>query len=291
MGSEFFSTLSQGSANAAKYKAMFEKLGPEFHSAFYDADKGYYGTGLQTEQALPLYLGIVPAEVLGTVLNYTVNDIVSTHGTHTTSGIIGIKMMMEALTKYGYENVALDLALQNTYPSWGYMIEGEGNMEPATTIWELWDSDKEGPGMNSRNHIMFGTVSSWLYKCLMGINPETGFQAEGWSKPTIAPRSVNHANLTSASASVATPFGSLGASYQVGANDTLTMKVSIPHGVKNATVNVPFSNPTTIMEGGKAVWSNNQFVPGVDGVTYGVKDPKDGRVSLYVTSGTYTFTA
>lgn len=36
--------------------------------------------------------------------------------------------------------------------------------EPATTMWELWNSDQEGPGMNSRNHIMFGTVSSFLHK-------------------------------------------------------------------------------------------------------------------------------
>ena len=38
---------------------------------------------------------------------------------------------------------------------------GDHGYEPATTLWELWNSDTQGPGMNSRNHIMFGTVSSW----------------------------------------------------------------------------------------------------------------------------------
>jgi len=40
----------------------------------------------------------------------------------------------------------------------------------ATTIWELWDAPSEGPGMNSRNHIMFGSVGSWFYSSLGGIN-------------------------------------------------------------------------------------------------------------------------
>ena len=34
--------------------------------------------------------------------------------------------------------------------------------EPATTLWELWNSDEAGPGMNSRNHIMFGGNGVWL---------------------------------------------------------------------------------------------------------------------------------
>lgn len=39
----------------------------------------------------------------------------------------------------------------------------------ATTLWELWDSPSEGPGMNSRNHIMFGSVGAWFYQFLAGI--------------------------------------------------------------------------------------------------------------------------
>ena len=62
--------------------------------------------------------------------------------------------MFEALSIEGRSDVALAMTTQTTYPSYGYMLQGKGNQEPATTIWELWDSDKEGPGMNSRNHIM-----------------------------------------------------------------------------------------------------------------------------------------
>ena len=46
---------------AARCAALFDKVAPLFHAAFYDAGHGWYGSGLQTEQALPLYLDIVPA--------------------------------------------------------------------------------------------------------------------------------------------------------------------------------------------------------------------------------------
>ena len=56
---------------------------------------------------------------------------------------------------------------QHRYPSYGYEILSP--VEPATTIWELWDSDAEGPGMNSRDHIMFGGPGHWIYSYAGGI--------------------------------------------------------------------------------------------------------------------------
>ena len=88
---------------------------------------------------------------------------------HTTSGIIGIKAAFEVLSAAGRTDVVLAMLAEDDYPSYGYMLRGgQLGAEPATTLWELWDSDQQGPGMNSRNHIMFGTVGSWMYKHLLG---------------------------------------------------------------------------------------------------------------------------
>jgi alpha-L-rhamnosidase len=147
MGAEFFSAASNpaGAPRAAHCAQLFTKLAAEFHTAFYDKGHGYYGTGLQTEQAMPLYLGIVPDQLKQAVLAFTVADIETTNSMHTTSGIIGIKCMLEALSGEGRSDIALAMALSETYPSYGYMITNE--YEPATTIWELWNSDEEGPGV------------------------------------------------------------------------------------------------------------------------------------------------
>ena len=137
------------------------KSSPEYHDAFFNTTSGVYMSGLQTEQVLSLYLDVVPDELQTSILSSLIDDIEITHKGHTTSGIIGIKYAMEVLSKFDRGDVALDLALQKTYPSWGYMINSK--YEPATTVWELWESDTAGPGMNSRNHHMFGSITSWFY--------------------------------------------------------------------------------------------------------------------------------
>lgn len=98
---------------------------------------------------------------------------------------------LEMLYNNGLNDICIQMALQNTYPSYGYEIDGVGNDEPATTLWELWNSDVAGPGMNSRNHIMFGSVSSWFYKSLAGIMP----LKSGYSLVKIAPF-TNSSNLS-----------------------------------------------------------------------------------------------
>ena len=69
----------------------------------------------------------------------------------TPGGIIGWRYQPEVLSSNGHAELAYALMTQTTYPSIGYEIL---SVEPATTLWELWNSDVDGPSMNSRNHIV-----------------------------------------------------------------------------------------------------------------------------------------
>jgi len=119
--------------------------------------------------------------------------------------------LMLLLSDIGRTDVALTLATQVGYPSWAF--EFHQNIETeATTLWELWDSEREGPGMNSRNHIMFGSVSHWFYRSLAGLNQATA----GFASPVIAPPDANilmTSILSSVDASIITPFGTLSSSW------------------------------------------------------------------------------
>lgn len=165
-----------------------------------------------------------------------VNDIVVTHKVHPTTGILGWKFMLEALTTNQRSDIGVQLNQQTTYPSIGYMIQGPGNPEPATTVWELWDSDVEGPGMNSRNHIMFGSVGAWLYKSFLGLVPApanaTLGQAAGFDHFYVGPDAsvVNAFNMTSASGGTTTPRGVVQVSWAVGST------TSCGSGVEGDTV-------------------------------------------------------
>ena len=83
---------------------------------WYDASaKSYSKNGasaMQTETALPLWLRIVPEADTDAVLAALVKDIMVTNAAHTTSGIVGWKFGMEALTMYGRTDVGLAVALQ-----------------------------------------------------------------------------------------------------------------------------------------------------------------------------------
>jgi hypothetical protein len=153
--------------------------------------------------------------------------------------------MLETLTTNGHSEVGIALNQQVTYPSFGYMIQGAGNPEPATTVWELWDSPTEGPGMNSRNHIMFGSVSSWFYKALLGFSPNVATIAVG---PDFSVVNVN--GITSASGQTVTPFGSVEVNWFLAsssscdiADEQTTAQLSCPSGVISSLVAL-YGTPT-----------------------------------------------
>jgi alpha-L-rhamnosidase len=73
---------------------------------------------------------------------------------------------MRTLTDYGRGDLALKIASDDTYPSWGYMYR-----HGATTIWELWNGNTADPSMNSGNHVMLlGDLIIWEYEYLGGIS-------------------------------------------------------------------------------------------------------------------------
>ena len=307
---------------AAAYDAQFEKWAAEFNSVWYDASaKSYSKNGasaMQTETALPLWLRIVPEADTDAVLAAYVHDIMVTHAAHTTAGIVGWKFGMEALTMYGRTDVGLAVALQDTYPSFGYMAQGKGNPEPATTVWELWDAPFEGPAMNSRNHIMFGTIGSWFFKALAGISPQTcglggtaraggahtggarcaavGAPAPaGYDAVSVYPAGVGLSpELTAVSADTWTPHGAVAVAWSTDATTgALALDVAVPVGTE-AEVAVPFYRATaanvTVTEGGAPVWQGGKFVGAkVAGIRSG--SAAADAIVLIVGSGSYRFAA
>lgn len=112
------STHRNASDQATRCRDLVKRILGEYHEAFFNAQTGVYGTGLQTEQALSLFADAVPAGYKDQVVEGFVNDIQVANSNHTTSGIVGIKFGMEILSALGHSDVALELARQKTYPSW-----------------------------------------------------------------------------------------------------------------------------------------------------------------------------
>ena len=266
------------SADSQAYAQLADQIRTAFNQAFLDSRTGTYANGTQTADALALFLGLVPHDHRGDVAEHLTNDITYGHNTHVTTGFIGVKVLMPVLTEIGRSDLAYELAVQTTYPSWGYMVENG-----ATTLWELWEN-KRGPSMNSHDHAMFGSVGAWYYNALAGIN--VGADGAGYRHIRIEPQVVE--DLHWVSATVETIRGTVSSSWTRSPGE-ITLDVAVPVN-SDAKVVVPKEDEmtaVTVREGDRVVWENGQFVPGDPGVTGA--SAAHGNFTFEVGSGHYAF--
>lgn len=191
-------------ADKERYAGLVEQSRSAFLGAFYDADRKVFRTETdagfrQTSQILPLALGLVPTADRAAVVANLAQDITKAHNGHLNTGSIGTRYLLPVLTAEAQGDVAYRVATQTTYPSWGNWFVNGG----ATTIWEGWDLTSR-----SRNHAFLGTIDQWFYEQLAGIQPASA----GYRSIDIAPHPLG--DLTSASATVGTPFGDVVSSWQ-----------------------------------------------------------------------------
>eukprot|EP01114_Cavostelium_apophysatum_P010577 TRINITY_DN2447_c0_g1_i1.p1 TRINITY_DN2447_c0_g1~~TRINITY_DN2447_c0_g1_i1.p1 ORF type:complete len:1110 (+),score=243.84 TRINITY_DN2447_c0_g1_i1:27-3332(+) len=228
-----FANLVGNTTDANQYMEMLLNFMGDFNDAFGDS-QNYYEDGQQTNLLLPLAFATsgLTGDLTWNLSVALLNDI-GKHDTHLTTGILGTRYLGEVLSQIGRDDVALQLALRQTYPSWAYMFL-QTTEAPATTLWELWDSPSEGPSMNSRNHVMFGSIGAWFYQGLAGIQQDSGFQTPrhfprsekaqsnylgsvAYQNIVIQPPSVHvllYSPLTSVSATLNTLAGQVASSWQ-----------------------------------------------------------------------------
>jgi alpha-L-rhamnosidase len=157
--------------DAAKYNELFEKIRAAFTKAYVGADGRIKGN-TQTCYVLALAFDLVEGERAKQAADHLVADI-EKHREHLSTGFIGTKDLMLALSKIGRADVAFRLLHNDTFPSWGFSIK-----QGATSIWERWDgwTPEKGfqdAGMNSFAHYSFGAVYQWMVENIGGVRSAT----------------------------------------------------------------------------------------------------------------------
>jgi len=142
------------------YADLALKIKNAINHKYLDREKGIYANGSQSELSCPLYFGIVPEDIKPKVASNLAERVIADNR-HLDVGLLGSKALLNALSENGYADLAFEVAIQKTYPSWGWWIENG-----ATTLFETWKIETE---TLSRNHVMFGEISAWFYKTLGGI--------------------------------------------------------------------------------------------------------------------------
>jgi alpha-L-rhamnosidase len=217
---------------------------------------------------------MAPPEKKTAVLEALLRSVVKYTDHHVDTGILGTRYLLDVLAENGRADDAYKIATRESYPGWGYMVR-----EGATTLWERWEN-LGGPGMNSHNHIMFGSVDAWFYKNIGGI----ALIEPGWRKVRIAPMPFE--GLTSAEASVMTVRGEVRVRWSRDAN-RFTLETKVPVGV-SAEVRLPLLwKNARVLEGRTTVWEDGRPMTAVEGVACAGHSVSD--VSFKILSGTYKF--
>ena len=257
--------------DADAWKAKAAAWTDAFNRRFFDAASASYASGTQCALLLPLAFELVPAGQRERVLANLVADILVTRQGHTSVGLIGNQWLLPTLSRLGRADVAHTVATRTERPSWGYMVQ-----RGASSIWERWDSDTRGPGMNSEALlIQAGTLGAWFVETLAGIAPaaDTCGCRELRLEPCMIPE------LEAAGAEILTPYGPVSSRWRHVADRRL-WTVQLPPNV-TASIRVPVSSPAAVTVDGWPL----QEAPGVR--LTAIDD--EAAVCCQLASGTYGF--
>jgi alpha-L-rhamnosidase len=267
--------------DAKRYSVLAQNIKEAFNREFFDKVSNQYATGSQTSNALPLYLRMVPEENVKAVMKNLIDDIVSKHQGHLSTGIIGSNALAQVLPRYGGAEVMYQIATQTTFPSLGYQISRD-----ATTLCETYECN---PWL-SQNMKMLGSLEKFFYHDLAGI----GLASPGFRRIVIKPQPVG--DLRSVTATLRTVRGPIAVEWVRADTSgavfseayTLDLNISIPVGTE-ADISVPKLGlrEVVITESDKTLWQASAYVPGVPGITSGV-DNADS-VTFHAGSGSYKF--
>lgn len=250
-------------ADAKQYDQLYDNIRAAFQKA-YIKDDGEVGTGTQTSYVLALQMKLAPDSVKAAVADRLVKDI-EAHQWHLTTGFLGTPHLLFALADNGHTDVAYRLLLNETYPSWGYMLS-----KGATTWWERWNGDTGDPAMNSFNHYAFGSVVAWVYRYAAGI--DTTPEAPGFHEIVIHPRPGER--MTHARAEYDSVRGRIVSDWTAKSGEPMTLRVSIPANT-TARVILPVGPDARVTEGGRPAKGTREA---------------DGYV-VRIGSGSYVFSA
>ena len=207
------------------YRKAAAELADGLNRAFLDREAGRYRSAddpdyRQTSNAVPLAFGMVPDELVERVAANLAAD-VEARAFHLNTGCLGVGVLLPVLTAHGYGDAATKVALQRTYPSWGYWFD-----LGADTMWEMWEDDSR-----SRNHYFQGTVVQWIFENVAGLRNVDA----GWERIVVRPDA--RGEVDSASIRTETMRGRVSVAWKK-TSRVLSLEVQVPIGT-TAEVHVP----------------------------------------------------
>jgi len=264
------------SEHASAYRRRHGAMRAAFRRAFVRG--GRVSSGTQAALVLALEFGLLDPDERPVAVEALVEDIRSRNG-HLSTGFLATPFLLGVLADGGRLDVAYELLLQESYPSWLYPIA-----HGATTMWERWDTWTEhggfqDPHMNSLNHYAYGAVGAFLYEVVGGLSPlEAGYRRfRVWPRPG--------GGITWARTSYRSVRGPIEVAWRLDDSDRFELDVEVPPA-SSAQVWLPADPGRELLEGREPI----ERVRGIHVLAHHDHDATLGHhVVLGVGGGSYRF--
>jgi hypothetical protein len=247
-------TVLGKTAEASQFNSLATNIAAAFNSTYYSAGNGYYSTGSQTAQSMPLALGMVDSNKQASV---TAALVANVYSQGLTAGDIGHRYLLRALADMGRSDVVFDLHSGTNAAGYGYILN-----QGATALTEAWDANTS----SSQDHFMLGHITEWFYHDFAGIQSDD--TAPGFQRVIIKPAFVG--GITSVNASYNSVRGMIASSWTC-SNNQATLNVTIPVGSTGMIYLPVLGNVTTnllVKESGATIWQNGAANGGAAGVAF-----------------------
>jgi hypothetical protein len=222
--------------DAAEFAAREARVRPVFQERFFDAQRGLYRDGANTNHAslhanlFPLAFGLVPeanrAQVAGWLARRGMK-----------CSVYAAQYLLEGLFEHGQGGAAMDLMIAPGDRSWRHMVAS------GTTItWEAWDM-KYKPNQDW-NHAWGAAPANLLPRYVLGAQALT----PGWRRALIRP---HPGSLKFAAGKVPTPGGPVRIDWRQ--DKTFRLSLTLPTGM-SARVELPaLEGASGVFQAGEAV--------------------------------------
>ncbi|MGI6047364.1 MAG: family 78 glycoside hydrolase catalytic domain [Petrimonas sp.] len=256
--------------DAKTYDELFNKIKKVFIHE-YVTPAGRVGTNSQTSYVLSLMFNLLPDDLRAKSAQFLVNDIRS-RNTHLSTGFLGTPYLCHVLSDNGFVDVAYDLLLQKTFPSWLYPVT-----QGATTIWERWDGQRpdgtfQDKGMNSFNHYAYGAIGDWMYRVSAGLDTKSAGYRHLLLKPHPSKK------LEFSKATFESAYGTVTSGWER-KDGKILVNLVVPPNAK-ATVILQTDNPSNVTEAGQAISANKNITD---------IQSENGKMQFEIGSGSYMF--
>jgi alpha-L-rhamnosidase len=211
-----------------------------------------------------LYYDLVPESEKAATIDHLLLEIYGKRKGHLSTGIFGTKFLFDVLRSENRNEVAYTVANQREFPGYGNMLA-----HGATTLYESWVYPDTAA---SQNHPMFGSITEWYFKSVLGINSA----APGFRRIEIKPQPTG--DLTWAKGHFDAVTGRIVSDWKI-EGPKFYLKVTIPANT-TARICVPALPGKPVQESGQNALKSERlkFI-----------DFRDGYANFEAGSGNYSF--